>query len=137
MGEQRLIFGGSATIPKVLRASTAFWLASGLVGGILPLILKLAGAGGAISGEGWTMAAIALPVIALQVWAALRLLGGAGWARFLLTVFAILTATGAAFGPTPLEIAGLALTLAGAVLMWLPAASAFFRPPASDYLSLR
>ena len=128
LGEQRLIFGGPATVPQVVRASTAFWLASAVVGGILPVILQLSGVGIGVSAAGWAMAAMAIPFVVLQVWAALRLVAGAQWARIVLTVIAVLSAVGAVFELTPVVVAGLTLTLAGAVLMWLPAANAFFRP---------
>ncbi|WP_104174444.1 hypothetical protein [Arthrobacter sp. Y81] len=65
-----MIFGGSATIPQVLRASTAFWLASAVVGGILPVILELSGIGVGVSAAGWAMAAFAVPFVVLQLWAA-------------------------------------------------------------------
>ena len=72
------------------------------------------------------MVAFAVPLTALQVWAAIELLRGAGWARILLTVVAGLSALGAPLDLSGLILAGLALTLAGAALMWTPAANRFF-----------
>ena len=69
----------------------------------------------------------AVPVAALQVWAALELLRGAGWSRVLLTVVAALSAIVTPLHLSGLILAGLSLTLAGAVLMWLPATNPFFR----------
>jgi hypothetical protein len=128
LGEQRLIRGGPPTIPLVVRASTAFWLANAMFSGILPVILGLAGVEFGQSAVGWAMAAFAIPFVVLQVWAAVRLLAGARWARIVLTVIAGLSVLIAPFDFSPIVIVGLTLTLAGAVLMWMPAANAFFRP---------
>ena len=69
----------------------------------------------------------AVPWAALQVWAALELLRGAGWARTVLTVLAALSVLGAPLDLSGLILAGLALTISGAVLMWRPAANPFLR----------
>lgn len=107
----------------------AFWLASALVAGVLPVILEFAGtgAGSRPSTPAWATAALAVPLVALQVWGAFRLLAGTRWVRTVLTVIAVLSALGAPFDLSPVVVTGLALTLAGAVLMWLPPANAFFR----------
>ncbi|ABK05026.1 hypothetical protein Arth_3651 [Arthrobacter sp. FB24] len=127
LGEQRVIFGGPATVPPVVRASTAFWLASALVAGVLPVVLEFAGAGTGPSTPIWAVIALAVPLVALQVWGAFRLLAGVRWVRTVLTVIAVLSAAGAPFDLSLVVVTGLALTLAGAVLMWLPPANAFFR----------
>ena len=125
LGEQRLILGGPATVPLVVRASTAFWLASALVAGVLPVILEFGG--GARSTPDWAMVVLAVPLVALQVWGAFWLLAGIRWVRTVLTIIAVLSALGAPFELSPVVVTGLVLTLAGAVLMWLPPANAFFR----------
>ena len=108
-------------IPLALRTSTVFWLASA-VAGILPVILEVAGIDYGQSTPKW-----AVPWAALQVWAALELLRGAGWARIVLTVLAVLFVLWVLLDLSGLILAGLALTIAGAVLMWGPAANVFIR----------
>jgi hypothetical protein len=71
--------------------------------------------------------AFAVPLTALLVWAAWQLLHGARWARILLTAAAVLFVLVAPLAPSGLTLAGLALTLGGAVLMWLPAANRYFQ----------
>ncbi|MET4586576.1 hypothetical protein ACVLB3_002484 [Pseudarthrobacter sp. PvP022] len=127
LGKQRLIFGGPSTVPAVVRASTAFWLASALVAGVLPVIMEFGGGGTEPSTPDWAMVVLAIPFVALQVWAAFRLLAGVRWVRTVLTIIAVLSALGAPFELSPVVVTGLALTLAGAVLMWLPPANAFVR----------
>lgn len=112
--------------PAVLRASTYFWLASALVSGVVPAIVMAV----------WptdsdlfavTMGLV-LPVTVLQSWAAVRLLRGEHWARFVLSIVAILSLTGAfSAAPTPLAVTGLVLTLAGVVLMWMPASRTYLQ----------
>jgi hypothetical protein len=112
--------------PAVLRASTYFWLASALVSGVVPAIVMAV----------WptdsdlfavTMGLVLL-VTVLQSWAAFRLLRGEHWARFVLSIVAILSLAGAlSAAPTPLVVAGLVLSLAGAVLMWMPASRTYLR----------
>ena len=116
-------------MPLVLRTSTAFWLASAVTG-ILPVILEVAGIDYGQSTPKWAvpyLVVTAVPWAALQVWAALELLRGAGWARTVLTVLAALSVLGAPLDLSGLILAGLALTIAGAVLMWRPAANPFLR----------
>jgi hypothetical protein len=67
-----------------------------------------------------------VPLAALQVWAAVELLQGARWTRVALTVIAALSVAGTPLDLSGLVLAALSLTLAGAVLMWLPAANRFF-----------
>jgi hypothetical protein len=112
--------------PAVLRASTYFWLASALVSGVIPAIVM------AVRPPDPTLFAVSMgPVLlltALQCWAAFRLLRGEYWARFVLSIVAILSLTGAfSAAPTPLVVTSLVLTLAGAVLMWMPASRTYFR----------
>jgi hypothetical protein len=128
--------GVPGDLPAVIRSSTAFWLASAVVAGILPAILEVAGTDFGQSTPDWAvpyMVAFAVPLTALQVWAAIELLRGAGWARMLLTVVAVLSALGAPLDLSGLILAGLALTLAGAALMWSPAANRFFRQGRHGY----
>jgi hypothetical protein len=64
----------------------------------------------------------------LQCWAAFTLLRGERWARIVLSIVTILSLGGDFSAvPTPLVVTGLVLTLAGAVLMWIPASSAYLR----------
>lgn len=116
-------------IPLVLRTSTAFWLASAVTG-ILPVILEAAGIDYGQSTPKWAvpyLVVTAVPLAALQIWAALELLRGARWARTALTVLAALAVVAAPLDLSGLILAGLALTLAGAALMWRPAANLFIR----------
>jgi hypothetical protein len=115
---------GSA--PAVLRASTYFWLASALVSGVIPAVVMI------VRPPDPILFAVSLGLVlvltAMQSWAAFRLLRGASWARVVLSVVAIFSIGGAFSAvPTPLVLAGLVLTLAGSVLMWLPASSAYVR----------
>lgn len=112
--------------PAVLRASTYLWLASALVSGIVPAIVMVARPTG--SDLFAVTMGLVLPVTVLQSWAAFRLLRGEHWARFVLSIVAILSLAGAlSAAPTPLVVAGLILTLAGAVLMWMPASRTYLR----------
>jgi hypothetical protein len=116
-------------IPLVLRTSTAFWLASAATG-ILPVVLEVARIDYGQSTPQWAvpfLVVTAVPWAALQVWAALELLRGARWARAVLTVLAALSALAAYLDLSGLILAGLALTAAGAVLMWRPASTLFLR----------
>lgn len=116
--------------PAILRASTYFWLASAVVSGIIPTVVMVVRPPDPILfavGLG-----LVLLLMALQGWAAFRLLRGEGWARFVLSAVAILSLGGAFSAvPTPLVVAGLVLTLAGAVLMWMPASDAYIRRSSS------
>ena len=135
MGEQSLGSGAPGNtpavldMPLVLRTSTAFWLASAVTG-ILPVILEVAGIDYGQSTPKWAvpyLVVTAVPWAALQVWAALELLRGAGWARVVLTGLAVLFVLWVLLDLSGLILAGLALTIAGAVLMWGPAANVFIR----------
>lgn len=135
MGEQSVGSGApgiipvAPDIPLALRTSTAFWLASA-VAGILPVILEVAGIDYGQSTPKWAvpyLVVTAVPWAALQVWAALELLRGARWARAVLTVLAVLFVLWVPLDLSGLILAGLALTVAGAVLMWRPAANLFLR----------
>lgn len=128
MGEQSLDSGAPEIIPLVLRASAAFWLVS-VGAGILPVILEVAGVDYGQSTPGWAVPFLvvsAVPLAALQVWAAVELLQGQRWTRVVLTVIAVLSVAGTPLDLSGLVLAALSLTLAGAVLMWLPAANRFF-----------
>lgn len=112
--------------PAVLCTSTYFWLASALIAGVIPSIVMV------VRPPDPILFAVSLGLVllltALQGWAAFRLLRGERWARFVLSAVAILSLGGALSAvPTPLVIAGLVLTLAGAVLMWMPASSTYIR----------
>lgn len=116
-------------IPAAVRLSTACWLTSAVVFGIVPVILDVAGINFGQSMPQWAVpfiVAFAVPLTALQVWAAVQLLQGARWARLLLTAAAVVSVLAAPLDPSVLILAGLALTLAGAVLMWLPVSNRFF-----------
>lgn len=129
MGEQRLDSGAPGDIPAAIRISTACWLTSAVVFGIVPVILDVAGVNFGQSMPDWAVpfiVAFAVPLTALQVWAAVQLLRGARWARLLLTAAAVLSVLAAPLDPSVLILAGLVLTLAGAVLMWLPVSSRYF-----------
>lgn len=107
-----------------------FWLASAAGAGLLPVVLEVAGIDFGQSTPAWAVPYLvvsAVPLAALQVWAALELLRGARWARRVLTVIAALSVLGTPLHLSGLILAGLSLTLAGAVLMWLPASTPFFR----------
>lgn len=111
--------------PAVLRASTYFWLACALVSGVVPAIVMIAQPPGPILfavSMGWI-----LLLTALQCWAAFRLLRGERWARFVLSAMAVMSLAGASGAvQSGLVVPGLVLALAGTVLMWLPASSAYF-----------
>jgi hypothetical protein len=116
--------------PAILRASTYFWLASALVSGVIPAIVMV------VRPPDPILFAVSLGLVllmtALQGWAAFRLLRGERWARFVLSVVAVLSLGGAFSAvPTPLVVAGLVLTIAGAVLMWMPASGAYIRRSSS------
>jgi hypothetical protein len=120
---------GPVNIPQAVRLAAACWVASAVVAGMMPVILEVAGIDFGQSIPDWAvpyLVAFAVPLTALQVLAAQHLLHGARWARILLTVAAALSALGAPVDLTALILAGLLLTLAGATLMWLPAANRFF-----------
>ena len=68
-----------------------------------------------------------LLLTAVQCWAALRLLRGESWARYVLTAVAVLSLAGFRALNDALVVVGLILSLAGAVLMWLPASSTYIR----------
>jgi hypothetical protein len=121
--------GVPGDIPAAIRLSTACWLTSAVVFGIVPVILDVAGINFGQSMPEWAVpfiVAFAVPLTALQVWAAVQLLQGARWARLLLTAAAVVSVLAAPLDPSVLILAGLALTLAGAVLMWLPVSNRFF-----------
>lgn len=116
-------------IPAAIRISTACWLTSAVVFGIVPVILDVAGINFGQSMPDWAVpfiVAFAVPLTALQVWAAVQLQHGARWARLLLTAAAVVSVLAAPLDPSALILAGLVLTLAGAVLMWLPVSSRYF-----------
>jgi hypothetical protein len=116
----------ASTAPPVLRASTYFWLASALISGVIPVIVTVAWPADPIL-LGVSMGLVLL-LTAMKCWAAVRLLRGEHWARFVLSIVAVLS-VGGAFSAvlTPLIATGLVLKLAGAVLMWMPASSVYFR----------
>lgn len=121
--------GVPGDIPAAIRLSTACWLTSAVVFGIVPVILDVAGINFGQSMPDWAVpfiVAFAVPLTALQVWAAVQLLQGARWARLLLTAAAVVSVLAAPLDPSALILAGLALTLAGAVLMWLPVSNRYF-----------
>ena len=121
--------GVPGDIPAAIRISTACWLTSAVVFGIVPVILDVAGINFGQSMPDWAVpfiVAFAVPLTALQVWAALQLQHGARWARLLLTAAAVVSVLAAPLDPSVLILAGLALTLAGAVLMWLPVSNRYF-----------
>jgi hypothetical protein len=121
--------GVPGDIPAAIRLSTACWLTSAVVFGIVPVILDVAGINFGQSMPHWAVpfiVAFAVPLTALQVWAALQLQHGARWARLLLTAAAVVSVLAAPLDPSALILAGLALTLAGAVLMWLPVSTRYF-----------
>ncbi|MFE5835837.1 hypothetical protein [Arthrobacter sp. NPDC056493] len=64
---------------------------------------------------------------ALQCRAALRLPRGERWARYVLTAVAVLSLAGFTALNNILVVMGLILSLAGAVLMWLPASTTHIR----------
>lgn len=116
-------------IPAAIRISTACWLTSAVVFGIVPVILDVAGISFGQSMPDWAVpfiVAFAVPLTALQVWAAVQLQHGVRWARLLLTAAAVVSVLAAPLDPSVLILAGLVLTLAGAVLMWLPVSSQYF-----------
>ncbi|MBT2551647.1 hypothetical protein [Arthrobacter sp. ISL-5] len=121
--------GAPGDIPAAIRISTACWLTSAVVFGIVPVILDVAGIKFGQSMPDWAVpfiVAFAVPLTALQVWAAVQLQHGAGWARLLLTAAAVVSVLAAPLAQSALILAGLVLTLAGAVLMWLPVSSRHF-----------
>jgi hypothetical protein len=121
--------GVPGDIPAAIRISTACWLTSAVVFGIVPVILDVAGINFGQSMPDWAVpfiVAFAVPLTALQVWAAVQLQHGARWARLLLTAAAVVSVLAAPLDPSALILAGLVLTLAGAVLMWLPVSSRYF-----------
>lgn len=127
-----MMFGGSATIPSAVRASTAFWIASTFTSWAVPGIITLVRIGTHQAEWGWLElvgVAFGAPFAALQVWAAFRLLGGAHWARVVLTLVAVFYVSSAAGNHSSvLPIVSLIPALAGSVLMWQPATNAFFQP---------
>ncbi|WP_457946586.1 hypothetical protein ACTAQI_13690 [Pseudarthrobacter sp. alpha12b] len=115
----------TGTAPAVLRASAYFWLASALVSGVIPAIVMFLRPPDS-SSFAVSMGMLVL-LTALQCWAALRLLRGERWARYVLTAVAVLSLAGLVALNDVLVVLGLILSLAGAVLMWLPASSAYVR----------
>ena len=112
--------------PAVLRASSYFWLASAFVSGVIPAIVMVVRPPDLILFS--VSMGLVLLLTVLQCWAAFRLLRGEYWARFVLSIVAILSLVGAfSAAPTPLVVIGLILTLAGAVLMWMPASRTYLR----------
>jgi hypothetical protein len=129
LSDQHVGFREPGNIPAAVRLSAACWVASAVVAGMMPVILEVAGIDFGQSIPDWAvpyLVAFSVPLTALQVLAAQHLLHGARWARILLTVAAALSALGAPVDLTALILAGLALTVAGATLMWLPVANRFF-----------
>ena len=115
----------TATSPQVLRASSCFWLASGVVSGVVPVMLM------SLRTPDPSLEAVStgllLLLTALQCWAAVRLLQGERWARNVLTIVAVLSLAGFVALNGVLVVVGLFLSLTGAVLMWLPASSTHIR----------
>lgn len=111
--------------PAVLRASVYFWLASALVSGVIPVILFFVQPS-SLSLDAFSAGGVLL-FTALQCGAALRLLRGERWARYVLTAVVVLSLAGLGALNEVLVVVGLILSLAGGVLMWLPAASAYIR----------
>jgi hypothetical protein len=129
LGEQRLDTGAPGDIPAAIRLSTACWLTSAVLFGIVPVILDVAGINFGQSMPQWAVpyiVAFAVPLTTLQVWAALQLPHGARWARLLLTAAAVVSVLAVPLDPSVPILAGLALTLAGTVLMWLPVSNRYF-----------
>jgi hypothetical protein len=115
----------TGTSPAVLRGAAYFWLASALVSGVIPAVVMFLRPPDpylyAVS------VGLLLLVTAVQCWAAFTLLRGKRWARIVLTAVAVLSLAGLSALNDVLVVMGLVLSLAGAVLMWLPASSAYLR----------
>lgn len=115
----------TGTAPAVLRASAYFWLASALVSGVVPAVIVF------LRPPDPFLYAVSMGLLllltALQCWAALRLLRGERWARYVLTAVAVLSLAGFGALNDVLVLVGLILSLAGAVLMWLPTSSTYIR----------
>ncbi|WP_324644865.1 hypothetical protein [Pseudarthrobacter sp. LT1] len=115
----------TGSTPPVLRASAYYWLASAVVSGVLPAIMSF------VQPSNFSLDAFSIGLLhiltALECWAALRLLRGGRWARYILTVVAVLSLAGLAALNDVLIIVGLILTVAGAVLMWLPGSSTYIQ----------
>lgn len=130
VGERHIDPGAAGNAPTVVRASVYFWLASAVVSQIVPMMVVLVFHEAAPREPVWLGVAFVLVFTSLLSWAAFQLLRGAGWVRPVLSGAAAVEVLGVdASGaiPSGLVFAGLVLTLAAVVLMWLPASNAFFR----------
>jgi len=126
MQDRTRVSSTTGPAPLVVRASAYFWLGSALMSGIVPLILMGTQLPGGILL--WIGLALVVLFTAALSWAAMKLLRGAGWARNVLTGVAVVSLLNVFVGsPSGLAFTGLALTLGGTILMWLPASSAYFR----------
>lgn len=116
----------AGSLPKVLRTSSYLWLASAILACIQPVILIVTREASVIVVLVGGLVLLLFTVI--QIRAALGLLRGQRWARVVLSILAIL-ALGGVFNNalTPLSVAVLILTVAGSVLMWMPASSGYIR----------
>lgn len=128
----------AGSLPKVLRTSSYLWLSAAILACIQPVILMFT----------WDASVIVTLVsglflflfTAVQIRAAVGLLRGQRWARVVLSILAVL-ALGGVFNIvlTPLAVAVLILTIAGSVLMWMPASSGYIRQrgPSGDQAPFR
>lgn len=126
---------GSA--PKVLRTASYLWLASAILACIQPVVLIVTREASVVLFVGGL---ILLLFTVLQIRAALGLLRGQPWTRVVLSILAVL-ALGGVFNIVlaPLTVAILVLTIAGSVLMWMPASNRYFRQfgPSGDQAPAR
>lgn len=116
----------ASNVPKVLRTASYLWLASAILACIQPVIFL-------VTREASVLVVLVgglflLLFTVVQIRAALGLLRGQLWARVVLSILAVL-AIGGVFSIvlTPLTVTVLILTIAGSVLMWMPASTGYMR----------
>lgn len=116
----------ACSVPQVLRTSSYLWLASAILACIQPVVFL-------VMREASVMVLLVgglflLLFTVIQVRAALGLLRGQRWARVVLSILAVLALGGVVnLVLTPLTVGVLILTIAGSVLMWMPASSGYIR----------
>lgn len=116
----------AGSVPQVLRTSSYLWLASAILACIQPVIFLVTREASVIVLLVGGLFLLLFTVI--QVRSALGLLRGKRWARVVLSILAVL-ALGGVFNLvlTPLTVGVLILSIAGSVLMWMPASSGYIR----------
>lgn len=128
------------TVPTTVRASFWLWIASVVISLIAAIVALSSGQYAEVNaGDNadvaravapWGLLGGAILGSALRVLFAVFLLRGKNWARIVLLIVAIITAlagTGTVIGGNVFALLALLVTIAAAVLMYVPSSNAYFR----------